>query len=261
MALSAGWVQTISGAETDPRWQAYDTLMRNEVATYNRRFALTPGYVAVDWRWIKAMLWVESGGPDSTAWTERPLQIGNPGDPGLQTLEKGAEGSNLIMSDELSGLIRSCVMPQYAAQVNIRAGIAYLFTRMAITDFRSVPDTHDSRTYTHSVGKGETFSSIAKTEGTTLEELRAANPSITSNNLRVGATLQFHHAQSKRQIIGWRKFDSKTIAARYNGGGDVNYAAKLDYVMKILQEPAQPEAAGSATATPSSQPPIPFPLH
>lgn len=35
-------------------------------------------------------------------------------------------------------------------------------------------------------------------------------------------------------IVGWRVFDAKTIAERYNGGGDPQYAEKLQYVIDKL---------------------------
>ena len=34
-------------------------------------------------------------------------------------------------------------------------------------------------------------------------------------------------------IVGWRKWDFATIAARYNGGGDPDYADKLAFVTRL----------------------------
>jgi hypothetical protein len=32
-------------------------------------------------------------------------------------------------------------------------------------------------------------------------------------------------------IVGWKAATTTTIAARYNGGGDPDYSAKLDYLL------------------------------
>jgi hypothetical protein len=56
--------------------------------------------------------------------------------------------------------------------------------------------------------------------------------------------LKYQKAMMKRQIMGWRDFNvMTTIADRYNGGGDPDYAAKLVYVLdlfKKLKRPATP---------------------
>src|SRR3954447_7508439 len=101
MATSSKWLDTVGGARTDRRWDGYDTAIKAEVVAYNVRFASSPGYTAVDWLLVKAMVWVESGGPDSPAWNARVLQIGNKGDPAYDALRRGAEGTALVAPDDL----------------------------------------------------------------------------------------------------------------------------------------------------------------
>lgn len=254
MALTEKWKNTYANAGSDARWNAHDTLIQQEVAAYNKKFGKTTGYVPVDWRWIKAMVWVESGGPDAKdgkVWTSRPMQIGNAGDAGMSTLTKREEGSDLVMSDELFvAITQKSKNAVEDPNTNIRAGIAYLFTQMMKSEYQSVVDESDSSTYTHAVRKGETFATIAQHERTTVAELKASNPTINPNRLSLKATLQFRHARTKRQIIGWRTFDFVTIAAQYNGGGDKDYVLKLDYVWKII---AAPPKAAPVAPTPSPE--------
>lgn len=174
-------------AARDERWNEYDRLIEREVADYNRRLADTPGYQPVDWRLIKAMVWIESGGPTNPAWRTRPIQIGNPGDPGLAALRAGEGAADVILSDALK---RERDQSENDPERNVRFGIAYLMIRMAETELRRMPP---------------------------------------------GPVERLH---SQRVITGWRPFDAPTIAARYNGGGDPHYAAKLDYAVAAMNNAA-----------------------
>jgi hypothetical protein len=78
------WQETIAGALKDSRWAEYDCDIQRGVTQYNRHLRNTPGFISLDWRLIKAMVWTESGGPGNRAWRSNPMQIGNPGDPGLR---------------------------------------------------------------------------------------------------------------------------------------------------------------------------------
>lgn len=95
------WQATIDAALIDRRWHAYDCDIQAAVNRFNRHLTGTPNYHLLDWRMIKAMVWTESGGPTNRAWNTRPIQIGNPGDPGLRALFSDQEGGPLILPPEL----------------------------------------------------------------------------------------------------------------------------------------------------------------
>ena len=133
-------------------WDDYDQTIRTEVADYNQRFNSLPGYVAVNWLLCKAMVWTESGGPASAAWKARAMQIGNPGDPAYAVITGGAEGSSLIMDSQLAADVKAKAIDE--PTLNIRAGIAYLFTKMASFGQQPVIDVTDTQDHTYTVVAG-----------------------------------------------------------------------------------------------------------
>ena len=82
---------------------------------------------------------------------------------------------------------------------------------------------------------GDSFAKIAKASGTTVESLRKLNPS-TADLLRPGRVLKYQKASIERVITGWRVISTSTIAQRYNGGGDPNYAKKLEYALSLIRK-------------------------
>lgn len=202
---------------------------------YNSRFiedAFRTGYPGVDWKLAKAMVWVESGGPKNPAWNSRVMQIGNSGDPAHGVLKSGTEGSSVIMTDALWQAIKTQSIDQPV--LNIRAGIAYLFTRMAYFATGTVRDSDDTRIYVEVIRHGDSLEKIARRVGTTVEILASMRKESTSTVLRVGEKLQYYKASQATVIQRWRPWDYPTIADRYNGGGDPAYAEKLEYVHTIL---------------------------
>lgn len=226
MAIEPKWKETIKQGLNDPKWDKYDSVIKTEVDAYALKFK--PLASKVNWLLIKAMLWSESGGPSNKAWDTRPLQIGNTGDPAYAILKNAEEGSELIMSETLKSSIASGSINK--PDLNIKAGIAYLYTRMAVTNIISIRDLKDSKEYEHKVVAGDNLEKISKKVGTTISELRRLNPK-SSGTLKIGQTLKYVKATMQRSIIGWREFTADTIADRYNGGGDANYSAKLTYII------------------------------
>ncbi|NML13967.1 LysM peptidoglycan-binding domain-containing protein [Azohydromonas caseinilytica] len=227
MALSKKWLDTVERGIEDVRWDGYDKAIQTEIAAYNARLSRTPGYQQVEWPIFKAMLWTESGGPDNPSWNARVMQIGNPGDPAYDVLRQGQEGSALVMPEDLKILLRASANID-KPEVNLRAGIAYLFTRMALYRMESVT-APGAALQTYKVQLGDSFSSIAKKLQTTvalLEKLNAVKPQA----LKPGMELKYQKASMQQVISGWRPFRSAMIADRYNGGGDPDYATKLDHV-------------------------------
>jgi len=104
--------------------------------------------------------------------------------------------------------------------------------RMANFDYRSVADA-DRHVYEADVKAGDSLDRIAKTHGTTVGILKKLNPSV--GTLRHGHTLKYQKASIQRVIVGWRQISTVSIALRYNGGGDPNYAKKLDYALALMR--------------------------
>jgi hypothetical protein len=230
MALSAKWKATVDDGITNTAWDDHDKTVKTEIATYNTRFKDTPKYTAVDWKQGKAMVWVESGGPSNAAWSGRVLQIGNPGDAALPVLEKAGEHSDLIMSAQLAKNVKLASEIQKPA-VNIQAGLAYLFTRMAKFEYQSI--ITGSTVETTKVKSGEGPEKVAQRVGTTVEVLKDMNPEM-KKVLQIGQELKYKAAHMEWVISGWRDFTTANIAARYNGGGDPDYQSKLDYVLDLF---------------------------
>ena len=237
MTLQQGWKNTVDAGVTDAAWDAYDPAIQLEISgVYNLKFQKTPGYRAVDWQLCKAMVWIESGGPSSPAWTSKAIQIGVTGDPGLGVLQRGEDGSLLVMSDQLAADVKNTAQVGSDPVLNIRAGIAFLFTRMCLSEFRSVDTENPPKVYDYTVVPGDNLNLIAKKVGTTVEVLEALNPG-KKKMIHPKDVLKYKKASIQRVIVGWRDFASMTtIADRYNGGGDPDYAAKLVYVLDLFKK-------------------------
>lgn len=230
-SISRKWRETIDGAKTDERWNAYDGHIHRILAEFNAHLMGEKGYRPLEWRLIKAMIWTESGGPSTRAWSSRPMQIGNPGDPGLRALLQAAEGGALIIPPAYrhSLTIASAVS---SAEMNIRAGVAYLLMRLAKFDFASVLDSRDASIHEVVVRSGDSFSRIAAKEGTTIHTLKNHNP--TTAILRPGQRLKYRKASLRKVIVGWEQATPETAARLYNVG-DPGYATKLRYCLSVMQ--------------------------
>jgi hypothetical protein len=226
--LSQKWKDTMNQAIQDTTWDAYDDVIKKEVAFYKSKFSAKPALPNVNWLMLKAMLWNESGGPTNPQWKKRAMQIGNKGDPALKVLTGGKEGSHLIAAPELIAKLKADKLDD--PKINVRAGLAYLYTRMATFDHASVRDPKDTKVHDYEVVGGDSLSKIATKVGTTVAELKAMNPSA-ENMIRPKDVLHYHKASIQLVITGWRTFDTKTLAQRYNGGGDPHYEAKLNYLL------------------------------
>jgi LysM repeat protein len=190
MALSQKWKDTVNGGKTDSRWDEYDAAIKKEVDRLNTQLASTPQFAKVDWLKVKAILWTESGGPDNASWKKRVMQIGNPGDPAYGVLKDAKEGSPLIVSAALKIELKTGIDKP---EVNIAAAIAYLYTRLATFEEKSLPDAQDTRVYDHKVVGGDTLWGIAKKVGTTVPELQTQNPSAKTM-IKPGQVLKYRKA-------------------------------------------------------------------
>lgn len=216
--------------KADENWDAYDCEIRSAVGEYDRHLSRTPGHVPLDWRIIKAMLWVETGAK-VVDWRVKPMQIGNDGDPGMMALLGDREGGELIIPPSLrAGLSVSTV--QATPVNNIRAGIGYLLMRMASFAFRTVPDA-DTRIYEVTAQAGDSIEKIAKARGSTPELMKKLNPSV--HMLKRGEVLKYQKASVRKVITGWKSITPSGIATYYNAGGDALYVQKMNYALAAVR--------------------------
>lgn len=226
------WQDGINKALGDARWNAWDCEVQMAVNEYNRHLSGTPGFRPLDWQLIKAILWVETGALVSE-WKIKPMQIGVAGDPGMTSLLSHKEGGDLVIPPSLKGKLTP-VSIRSIPTLNIRAGIGYLLMRMANFEYRSLLST-DTQTYEVVVRAGDSFEKVARTHGTTVDRLRALNP--TSVVLRPGQVLRYQKASIQKVITGWKNFSTLTVALQYNSmRRDVNYAKKLDHALLLIRQ-------------------------
>ena len=229
MPIDKRWIDTMERGINDATWDAYDHIIKSEVAAYETRFPALKS--KVNWLLLKAMLWSESGGPSNPAWKTRPMQIGNKNDPGYKVLQNASEGSDIIMNDALRKAIKNSSIN--TPELNIKAALAYLYTRMAVTNIQSVRDLKDTKSYDYTVMAGDSLDKIAKKMGTTIFELKRLNSSA-NGTIRPGQKLKYYKAKMRRRVISWRKFNAENFEERYNGFGDEFYAEKLLYIVNNI---------------------------
>ncbi|WP_338767270.1 LysM peptidoglycan-binding domain-containing protein [Massilia sp. METH4] len=224
------WQNTIDEAINDSRWHRYDCDIRRTVNIFNSHLSGN-GYTSLDWQYVKAMIWTESGGPDNPAWRENPMQIGNEGDPGLRALLVGNEGGELIMPTSLRQRLTIASVTTNLRH-NIEAGVAYLLMRHARYDIQTVKDANDKRIHSVMVKAGDSLDRIARKNDTTVEILKTSNGAHVF--LRPGQTLQYQKAALRKVIIGWELITPASIAKRYNVG-DPSYSRKISYCLEVIR--------------------------
>jgi hypothetical protein len=208
----------------DVRWSEFDSAIKQEVDSYNQRLKRTPGFLELDWRWVKAMVWTEvKAGPDSSAWSSSPMQIGNRGDPGLKVVQNGLDHSDLVVPAE----VRTALKSGAAGTLNIRAGVAYLYHCAAFPHYKLTEIIDNPMIETYQLAAGETPSGVAGRLGTTVDEImrQSGLDAAKASKLRVGAALKYRKAHQAWQITGWLAWE-KAIH-EYNGGGDIEYVSKV----------------------------------
>jgi|GEM_PF-408639 len=235
--LSKAWKTGIDQGALDPKWDQWDSVIQEAVNTYNQYLAETPGYVALDWKFVKAMLWTESGG-GSPAWNSNPMQIGAyEADPGMNALLSisGDEGGNLIIPPEFKEQLTKNII-QKIPEANIRAGIGYLLMRAAKYANKRVLEQNPT-IQEIVVRAGDNFEKIAYKNGSTVDAIKELNPGIKPENLQIGQIIKFQKASMQRVIVEWEPINATFALNRYNGGGDEKYALKIDYALsKIIEK-------------------------
>ncbi len=118
------WQDGINKAVNNSKWDYWDCEIQRTVMAYNRHLARSAGYVSLNWKLIKAMVWVEMGANHSE-WCFRPMQIGVKGDPGMKSFLFGKEGGALILPPVWKTILTADSV-RTNPENNIRAGVGYL---------------------------------------------------------------------------------------------------------------------------------------
>lgn len=236
---------------TDMRDQ-YDHDIRQIVTTFNRYLRKEnpeSNYQDLDWRLVKAMIWIESGHKYS-AWRHRPMQIGNKGDAGLKALlhlkkirlKNGktyiqSEGAELIIPPEYEGnlTLKNKEKIRYNPQFNIQAGVAYLLMRHAKFSYKTVINP-EAKEYIVTVKQGDNLAKIAASHKTTIESIKLLNPEIKKHHLHTGMQLKYKKAVTQKYIKGWIAFSFSSVAKKYNATGDLRYKQKLSYAFASINK-------------------------
>ena len=159
-------------------WDGYDNTIKREVDSFNQSIKQKyPDFPGLDWRLVKAMLWQESGGPNTgKEWKTWPMQIGRrKSDLAIEDVIGGGYHTNLIslkpVRDEIARAYRQHKM---TPTLNIRAAVIYLCAR-AIHGFdaeKNAPQLKDR------LEEGQSLSKFAEEHETTVENLEMLNPTI-----------------------------------------------------------------------------------
>jgi hypothetical protein len=200
------WANGLEDAKINPDWDAYDTHIQRLVSRYNDYLLGKGGYVPIDWRLIKAMIWTETGVryEHGKPWKKVPMQIGVRSDPGMHDLLTNPNRKLVVLPDLWLDLTPSKITSN--PYINIEAGTSLLFLRMAHFGLVNVPDK-------------------LKTDKQSLADTTHSHKT--------------HHRAHPRPkkimaITAWRPFTSQMIYMRYNYPGDACYAHKLDYSLQLI---------------------------
>ncbi len=244
MSSNKKWKEEINKAVSDSAWSRWDCEILAAVKEYNHHLSSTPNYILLDWRVIKAMLWIESGANNSD-WATKPMQIATLGDSGLNKLLSGKDGGELIMPPLLQKKLTSALATSHGTY-NIKAGIGYLLMRMAYFEQKNVIDKDDSRIKELIIEKSDSLHKLAKKYFTTVDTLKQMN--ANTEILRPGTKLRYRKSAKQKVITGWRQISPTSIAQKYNSNGDPLYKDKLDYALSYVELAKNAESATTETA-------------
>ncbi|HEX9060294.1 MAG TPA: hypothetical protein VF941_08950 [Clostridia bacterium] len=245
--------ETIVEKEKEKGWDYFDKEIQKSVDSFNNFLKWDRNYISLDWKMIKAMMWVETN-PYSEYWDTCPMQIGVNGDPGIDDVTRGTYRELIIPKEYLAELSNKDVISKNA-DTNIRAGIAYLLYSLATYGTEDTYDKTDTKIYEYTVEKGDLgFWGIMdklKKKGisTTMNILTGMNPSVKT--LKPGSTISYRKGSVQNVIKSWRAITTPNIQKYYNRPhklkwkdkkgkehekqlGDPLYSQKLDYCLTII---------------------------
>ncbi|EOT8833117.1 hypothetical protein ACNENL_002409 [Escherichia fergusonii] len=260
-----------TNAPGNPEWDIYDLNIKKFVgemndhllakdSEFNSKFSSSnsskrSNYVRLDWRWIKAMVWTETG-PISSDWRTLPMQIGKSTDPGIKSAtrshEKDYNKFDAIIPDSWkSALDKKEQKVKSDPLCNIQAGIMLLMMRMGKEAKNISIPVNAACTYEYKVKKGENYTVIANNADnqlapgvkTTKDDLELCNSD--KKVLHPGDTIKYREAKYVLYVLDWYPFDAINIRNQYNinpkdanskNPGDPDYAEKLQAMYNIILE-------------------------
>jgi hypothetical protein len=212
----------------DDRWSQYDKTVKDIVKSLNDRYKATPGFKSLDWRWVKAMLWQETGA-NNKDWATKPLQIGKAGDPGLSVVKGGNDATErgkvkaVIPKDVSDAVNKGAITPE----LNIKAGVAYLYYRAAFPKLNLVTVDDNLTVKEYELGKDEYPSTVAGKLKTTVDVIMK-DSGLTAESVKKlpkNAKIKYHPAHTEWQVSGWNDWES--AIKDYNGGGVKTYLEEV----------------------------------
>src|SRR5262249_36248304 len=219
----------------------HDETIKKTVQAFNERFKATPGFKALDWRWVKAMAWQETGA-NSKEWDTKTLQIGNKGDPGLSVVKGGnnADEREKVKAVVPKDLQDALAKEKMTAELNIRAGVAYLFYVAARPRLKLVTVDDDKTPRTYTLQANEFPSTVAGKLKTT-KDVIMKDSGLTDESVRKlpkNYTIKYHLAHTEYQIQGWDAWEN--AIKNYNGGGVATYLddvkARYGKIVKVFTQ-------------------------
>lgn len=159
------------------------------------------------------------------------MQIGVRGDPGLNALLYGNEGSELIVPP---CFVLNTANVTANPRMNIAAAVGYLLMRMADYGVATMPD---GPVFEVKAGVGDSLGSLAGKNRSTVETMQKLNPGV--HVIRQGQMLKCQRASIQKVVVGWKLSTYATVARRYNGNGqpsgDAWYFKKLEYAHEAIK--------------------------
>lgn len=192
------WKRGLERNYKHPGWDKYDADLQRIVNAFDQFHASKGnGYVPPRWQLMKALLWVESGGPpQKRAWEEMPMQIGVSTDKGIIDVIRHQHVPLIAPPDLRRNFDLATIRSNPV--VNIQAGMTLLHLKMAF--YRRRPTT-------------------AFATPTSAAQSHPAN--------------RHKPMETESYVCAWRVFSPVTIYQQYNIG-DGAYVAKLNFCMELI---------------------------
>ncbi len=223
------WKRDLANAHQHAGWNKYDDTVRRTVSAFDQFLCGRAGYIGPRWQLIKAVLWVEGGGPGQTCWNTQPMQIGWLNDPGIiDVLTKPHIG--LVTPPDIRRRFGMAAIKE-DPEVNIQAGISLLHLKLAL--FSQKPRTMPTLSSMEQIGT-ETITTRRATEALSrLEVPSTSDWQRSPHHLKHHRSIHLEGLVTESYISAWLPFCPVTVYQRYNIG-DGAYASKLEYCMELM---------------------------